>query len=108
MIRTNPASCCHTSIFFLYLVEVVFSVSEENMKLSLCKLAPNGAHKAPNQFIFGLYLGAASKPKTGQTSESVRTGGRGVGLEGSDVRTCLADLFLIASLRFACFETLKY
>ena len=35
------------------------SVSEENVKLSLCKLSPNGAHKAPNQFIFftfGLYL----------------------------------------------------
>ena len=33
------------------------SVSEENMKLSLCKLAPNGTHKAPNQYfqIFGLY-----------------------------------------------------
>ena len=28
---------------------------EENVKLILCKLAPNGAHKAPNQFaqIFG-------------------------------------------------------
>ena len=32
------------------------SVSEENVKLSLCKLAPNGAHKAPNQFIFLLLV----------------------------------------------------
>ena len=30
------------------------SVSKENVKLSLCKLSPNSAHKAPNQFMFFL------------------------------------------------------
>ena len=32
------------------------SVSEENVKLSLCKLAPNGALKPPNQFTFLLLV----------------------------------------------------
>ena len=33
-------------------VEVVFSsVSEENVKLSLCKLEPNGTHKAAKYFL---------------------------------------------------------
>ena len=53
-------------------------------------------------------LGVASKLKTGQTSESSRTGGGGDGPEGLDVGTCLADFFFIASLGFTRFEKSKY
>ena len=39
----NPANCCDTVSFYLCLLRSsLSSVSEENVKLSLCKLAPNG------------------------------------------------------------------